>query len=113
MTVDRCKRILQAGIDASLEKMSLPRNISKREITDLSFLELYARMIMESEELSDEICKVETDYEGTPVSVETLNAIRFEAGDVIAFASGIAAKADAELEKYTEETEDKGARENE
>jgi NTP pyrophosphatase (non-canonical NTP hydrolase) len=101
MTVDRSKEILRAGSASALEKMSLPRNLQKGEITDLSFLELYTGLVMEHCELEDEIRKAETGIADTAVPIELLEAIRFEAGDVIAFASGIAAKADAEIAALT------------
>jgi hypothetical protein len=97
MTVDRSKKILQSGMDAALEKMSSPRNLAKKEITGLSFLELYARIVMEQLELQGEIQKIKIDYPDSVVPAEILEAIRFEAGDIIAFASAIVAKADAEI----------------
>jgi hypothetical protein len=100
MTVDRSKEILQAGIASALEKMSSTRNLPKKEITDFSFLELYARMSMEQRELEDEICKTGIDYSDTVVPIKVLKAIRSEAGDIISFASGLVAKADAELEVH-------------
>jgi NTP pyrophosphatase (non-canonical NTP hydrolase) len=99
MTVDRSKEILRAGSASALEKMSLPRNLPKGEITDLSFLELYAGLVAEQRELADEIRKTE---KGPAVTMELLEAIRFEAGDVVAFASGIAAKADSEMAALSE-----------
>jgi hypothetical protein len=101
MTVDRSKEILQAGMASALEKMSSARNLPKKEITGLSFLELYARIVMEQQELKEEICKAGLDDPGAAVSAEVLKAMRFEAGDIIAFASGLAAKADAELAELT------------
>jgi hypothetical protein len=98
MTVDRSKEILQAGLASALEKMSSARNLPKKEITNFSFLELYARMIMEQRELEDEICKAGVDYADIVVPIKVLKAIRSEAGDIISFASGMVAKADTELE---------------
>jgi hypothetical protein len=97
MTIDRNKKILQSGIDSALEKMSSPRNLLKSGITGLSFRELYIRIVMEQAELKDEIQKMEADYSDPAVPAEVLEAIRFKAGDVIAFASAIVAKADAEI----------------
>jgi NTP pyrophosphatase (non-canonical NTP hydrolase) len=102
MTVDRSKEVLQSGMVSALEKMSLARCLSKKEITDFSFLELYARIVMEQRELEDEIRKAGVDYPGTAISEEVLKAIRSEAGDVISFASGLVAKADAELKALTD-----------
>jgi hypothetical protein len=95
MTVDRSKAILQAGMDSALEKMSSAQNLPKKEITDSSFLELYSRIIMEQRELEDEIRKTGMDYTDTFVPIQVLEAIRSEAGDIISFASGIVAKAEA------------------
>jgi NTP pyrophosphatase (non-canonical NTP hydrolase) len=98
MTVDRSKEVLQSGMVSALEKMSSARCLPKKEITDFSFLELYARIVMEQRELEDEIRKAGIDYSDTATSEEVLKAIRSEAGDVISFASGLVAKADSELE---------------
>lgn len=98
MTVDRSKEILQAGMASALEKMSSARNLPKKEITDFSFLELYARMVMEQKELEDEIRKTGVDYADTIVPIKVLEAIRSEAGDVISFASRLVAKANTELD---------------
>jgi hypothetical protein len=97
MTVERSKEILKAGAASALEKMSSARCLPKKEITEFSFLELYARIMMEQRELEDEICKIGTDYSDTVIPIKTLKAIRSEAGDIISFAAGIAAKADQEL----------------
>jgi NTP pyrophosphatase (non-canonical NTP hydrolase) len=97
MTADRSKEVLQAGIASALEKMSSARNLPKNEITDFSFLELYARIIMEQQELGDEIRKTGMDYTDAVVPIQVLEAIRSEAGDIISFASGIVSKADAEI----------------
>jgi NTP pyrophosphatase (non-canonical NTP hydrolase) len=97
MTVERSKEVLQAGTASALEKMSSARCLPKKEITELSFLELYARIVMEQKELEDEIRKAGTDYSDTVVPVKVLKDIRSEAGDVIAFAAGLVAKADQEL----------------
>jgi hypothetical protein len=101
MTVDRSKEILQSGMSSALEKLSSARCLPKKEITDSSFLELYARLVMELRELESEICKTGMDYSDAIVSIKTLEAIRSEAGDIISFASGLAAKADAELAALT------------
>jgi NTP pyrophosphatase (non-canonical NTP hydrolase) len=101
MTADRSKEIIRSGMASALEKMSLPRNLPKKEITGLSFLELYARLVMEQHELEDEIRKAGIDYADTVVPVKLLESIRSEAGDVIAFASGMAAKADEEIAVLT------------
>jgi NTP pyrophosphatase (non-canonical NTP hydrolase) len=98
MTVERSKEILRAGAASALEKMSSDRCLPKKEITDFSFLELYARIFMEQQELEEEIRKAGEDYSDTVVPIKVLKAIRSEAGDIISFASGMAAKADAELE---------------
>jgi hypothetical protein len=87
---------------SALEKMSSARCLPKKEITEFSFLELYARILMEQKELEDEICKAGTDYSDTVVPVKVLKAIRSEAGDVIAFAAGLVAKADQELRVLTQ-----------
>jgi hypothetical protein len=81
--------------------MSSDRNLPKKEITDFSFLELYARIIMEQRELEDEIRKARIDYADSVVPIKILEAIRSEAGDIISFASGLVAKADAELGALT------------
>jgi hypothetical protein len=101
MTVERSKEILQAGAVSALEKMSSARCLPKKEITDFSFLELYARIIMEQHELEDEIQKTGVDYLNGVVPIRVLKAIRSEAGDIISFASGMVVKADAELEALT------------
>jgi hypothetical protein len=101
MTVERSKEILQAGTVSALEKMSSARCLPKKEITGFSFLELYARIVMEQRELEDEIRKTEMDYLNGIVPIKVLEAIRSEAGDIISFASGLVAKADAELEVLT------------
>jgi hypothetical protein len=101
MTMERSKEILRAGMVSAFEKMSSDRCLPKKEITDFSFLELYARMVMEQRELDDEIRKAGVDYSDTVVPIGVLKAIRAEAGDVISFASGLVAKADAELEALT------------
>jgi hypothetical protein len=102
MIVERIKEILQAGMVSALEKMSSPRCLPKKEITDLSFLELYARLVMEQRELEDEIRKTRMDYSDSIVPIKVLEAVRSEAGDVISFASGLVAKADAELKALTD-----------
>jgi hypothetical protein len=102
MTINRSKEILSAGMESAFEKMSLDRCLPKKEITDLSFLELYARIIMELRELEDEIYELKVDYPDAKVPLTLLRAIRSEAGDVISFASGIVAKVDAELEAREE-----------
>jgi NTP pyrophosphatase (non-canonical NTP hydrolase) len=101
MTADRSKEILQAGMDSALEKMSSAKNLPKKEITEFSFLELYARLMMEQHELEDEIRKTGMDYADAAVPLEVLEAIRSEAGDIISFASGLVAKADSEIESLT------------
>jgi hypothetical protein len=97
MTVERSKEVLQAGMDSALEKMSSARCLLKKEITNLSFLELYAQMVMEQQDLKAEIRKAGIDYADTVVPIKVLEAIRSEAGDIISFASGLVAKADSEL----------------
>jgi NTP pyrophosphatase (non-canonical NTP hydrolase) len=97
MTVERSNQVLEAGLASALEKMSSARCLPKKEITDFSFLELYARLLMEVRELEDEVRKARTDHSDTEVSLGVLKAIRAEAGDVISFASGLVAKADAEI----------------
>jgi hypothetical protein len=99
--VERSKEVLQAGMDSALEKMSSPQCLPKKEITNFSFLDLYARLIMEQKELEDEIRKTGMDYSEAVVPIQVLKAIRSEAGDIISFASGMVAKADAELEVLT------------
>jgi hypothetical protein len=98
MTVERSKGVLEAGMASALEKMSSDRCLPKKEITEFSFLELYARIVMEQRELEDEIRKVGTDYSDTVIPIKVLKAIRSEAGDIISFASGMVTKSDAELE---------------
>jgi hypothetical protein len=101
MTIDRSKEILKSGMVSALEKMTSVKCLPKKEITDYSFLELYARILIEMRELEDEIRKVGTDYSDAVVPIALLRAIRSEAGDIISFASGMVAKADAELEILT------------
>jgi hypothetical protein len=101
MTVDRSKEILRAGMASALEKMSSAKCLPKKEITDFSFLEIYARISMEQRELEDEIRKTEMDYPDGAVPIKALEAIRSEVGDIISFASGMAAKADAEFDALT------------
>jgi hypothetical protein len=84
-------------MESALEKMTSARCLPKKEITDFSFLELYARIRMEVRELEEEIRKAGTDYSDSEVPLEVLNAIRAEAGDIIAFASGLVAKADLDI----------------
>jgi hypothetical protein len=98
MTVYRSKEVLQAGMASALEKMSSAKCLPKKEITDRSFLELYVRIFMKLRELEIEICKVKEDYSDAVIPVSLLNAIRSEAGDIIAFASGVVAKVDVKLE---------------
>jgi hypothetical protein len=98
MTVDRSKEILQSGMISALEKMSSVKCLPKKEITNFSFLELYARILIKMRELEDEIRKVGTDYSDAIIPITLLKAIRSEAGDIISFASGMVAKADLELE---------------
>jgi NTP pyrophosphatase (non-canonical NTP hydrolase) len=102
MTIDRSKEILQLGMISALEKMSSVRCLPKKEISDFSFLELYARIVMELRELEDEIRKTGMDYSDTVIPIKVLEAIRSEAGDVISFASGLVAKADMELKALTD-----------
>jgi hypothetical protein len=101
MTVDRSKEVLQSGIASALEKMSSAKCLPKKEITNLSFLELYARLLIELRELEDEIRKAGTDYSDTVIPITLLKAIRSEAGDIISFAAGVVAKVDVELEILT------------
>jgi NTP pyrophosphatase (non-canonical NTP hydrolase) len=101
MTLERSKTVLRAGVQSAFEKMSSDRCLPKKEITEFSFLELYARMVMEQKELEDEIRKAGTDYADAVVPIKVLEAIRSEAGDVISFAAGLVAKADQELETLT------------
>ena len=103
MRPERSVEVLQAGYAAAYKKMSAKRCCSKKEITDFSFLELYVRLFMEIEELQREIFKLKYDYEKPVLPPEILEAIKAEAGDVIAFASGIVAKVNRTLEPPKDE----------
>ena len=100
MHVQLINKILEAGREAAYAKMSLGRNLEKPDMRTLSFYDLQLFLEHEIEELAFEVfarARPESEFE------KTLNAIRNEAGDVIAFASGIAAKCDQELDKIRNE----------
>jgi len=98
--------ILDAGREAAYMKMSLDRNLKKPDMRILDFSCLYTHLRNEVEELREETRKALIpdstnihDKDPLTLSEELLNAIRDEAGDVIAFASGIVAKCDQTLQK--------------
>jgi len=98
--------ILDAGREAACEKMSLDRNAKKPDMRTLDFFCLISYLWGEVEELHDEIDKADIpnlssirDKNPLTLPEELLNAIRKEAGDVIAFASGIVAKCDQTLQQ--------------
>jgi hypothetical protein len=97
MSPERSKAVLKAGLEAAFEKMSSAKCIPKKEITESSFLELYARLVIEQKELEDEIREVAADFNDADVPIRLLKAIRSEAGDVISFAAGLVAKAEREM----------------
>jgi NTP pyrophosphatase (non-canonical NTP hydrolase) len=88
MTREMSESILTDGKTAALKKMMQTRNLPKPDMRTLAFAELQLLLEKEVEELRDEIFK----SVGKPMTAELLQAIQDEAGDVIAFASGIASK---------------------
>ena len=89
MTEDLSNFILSRGKEAALRKMTLEKNLTKSDMRDLTFSELQMFLEQEVFELYEEVFKTP----GAIPNKELLRAIQDEAGDVIAFASGIAAKA--------------------
>ena len=89
-------RILDAGREAAYAKMSLDKNMEKPDMRISGFSDLQLLLEHEAVELSNEVFKA---IMPGSISEELLNAIRDEAGDVIALASGIAAKCDQELDR--------------
>jgi hypothetical protein len=94
MIWELCDIILSAGKNAAMRKMSLEKNISKPDMRLSSFKDLHLLLQDEVRELRSEIFR---SVSGKYPPIEVLKAIRDEAGDIIAFASGIAAKADLEI----------------
>jgi hypothetical protein len=102
MTYELNEIILALGKNAAMEKMSPEKCLSKPDMRTYSFSDLWLFLGKEVRELQDELLKL--DYSKGPFQpVELLNAIRDEAGGVIAFASGIAAKAIQEIQKQNDE----------
>ena len=89
-------KILDAGRNAAYSKMSLERNSEKPDMRAYGFHELHRLIKEEMNELGDEFRKMVLQGDR---SEELLIRIRNEAGDVIAFASGIVAKCDQEVDK--------------
>jgi hypothetical protein len=96
MTCELCDTILSAGKNAAMQKMTLERNLSKPDMRLSSFSRLTFLLEDEVRELWAELVRSVAEKS---LSIEVLNAIRDEAGDIVAFASGIAAKADLEISK--------------
>jgi NTP pyrophosphatase (non-canonical NTP hydrolase) len=89
MTYEMIDLILSNGKQAALQKMTQDKNLSKTGMRILTFAELYMLLGEEVLELHEEILKSFSQ----PMTPELLQAIQDEAGDVIAFASGIVSKA--------------------
>ena len=89
--------ITAMGRNAAMKKMSLTRNLVKKDMRLYSFADLQFFLTQEIKELSDELKKLYLS-ENTP-SEKLLISIQDEAGDIIAFASGIVAKAIQEIQK--------------
>jgi hypothetical protein len=96
MQYEACDYILSLGKNAAMHKMTLERNLPKPDMRSYSFPCLHLLLEEEVSELKTEIIKTIT---GNPLTQELLQAIQDEAGDVIAFASGVAAKAQQEAGK--------------
>jgi NTP pyrophosphatase (non-canonical NTP hydrolase) len=96
MNYELCDYILMAGKNAAMGKMTQEKNLLKPDMRLSSFSDLYHRLVEEVSELEVEILKVITQ---NPPPPDLLQAILDETGDVIAFASGIAAKAQQEAAK--------------
>jgi hypothetical protein len=89
MTFEMIDFILANGKNAALRKMTQDKNLPKPDMRTFSLAELY--MLLEKEVLE---LYEETFYSlENPMTPESLQAIQDEAGDVIAFASGIVSKA--------------------
>jgi NTP pyrophosphatase (non-canonical NTP hydrolase) len=95
MTWELCDIILSMGKNAALQKMSLDRNVSKQDMRLCGFSDLQLFLEEEVRELRNEIFKSIKESS----TIENLNAIRDEAADVIAFASGIVSKVNQEIYK--------------
>jgi NTP pyrophosphatase (non-canonical NTP hydrolase) len=89
MTKELCDFILSIGKESAMQKMTAEKNLSKPDMRALTFAELQLFLEVEVMELFDEVSKTP----GIFPSKKLLRDIQDEAGDVIAFASGIAAKA--------------------
>jgi hypothetical protein len=89
MNYEMSELILAHGKNAALQKMTNERNLPKTDMRTYTFAEFQLFLEKEVQELQDEIFK----SLDRPMTVELLQAIQDEAGDVIAFASGIVAKA--------------------
>jgi NTP pyrophosphatase (non-canonical NTP hydrolase) len=89
MTYEMSDFILGNGKQAALQKMTQDKNLSKPDMRTLAFSELYLLLKEEVSELHEEIL----NSFNRPMTPELLQAIQDEAGDVIAFASGIVSKA--------------------
>jgi hypothetical protein len=95
MTWELCDIILSMGKNAAMQKMSLDKNVLKPDMRICGFSDLQILLEEEIRELRNEIFK---NINKTP-AIESLAAIRDEAGDVIAFASGIVSKVNQEINK--------------
>jgi hypothetical protein len=94
MTYELNDIILSLGKTAATEKMMLDKNLPKKDMRLFSYSDLQLLLDREVQELKDEILKlIKLNMTEKIPSAEILNAIRNEARDVIAFASGIVAKA--------------------
>jgi hypothetical protein len=82
--------MLMAGKNAAMHKMILEKNLPKPDMRLHSFSDLQLLLEEEVSELKKDIFKAVSGY---ALTQELLQAIQDEAGDVIAFASGIVAKA--------------------
>ena len=99
MTLQSIEQILNAGREAAYTKMTLDRNSLKPDMRIYSIPDLHNFMKHEIEELEQEIREMVILKKS---SEDLLIRIRNEAGDVIAFASGLVAKCDQEISKIHE-----------
>jgi hypothetical protein len=96
MNYEMCDYVLMIGKNAAMRKMTLDKNLPKPDMRILSFSDLQLLLEEEVSELKKEIFKTIAEH---PSTLELLQVVIDEAGDVIAFASGIAAKAQQEIVK--------------
>jgi hypothetical protein len=89
MTEEMSDLISTIGKNAAMRKMTRDKNLPKPDMRTLTFAELQILLEKEVQELQEEIFRSLHE----PMSLELSRAIQDEAGDVIAFASGIVSKA--------------------